>query len=150
LEEKAKEPIKVLDRRHFTSAGARRSPDAEQEASAQPEAPAPPKAESRPREQTREAPPPAEPEPSAFSDLVISLAQSCFLSLGLVPSPISGRPEVSLPAAASMLDMLDMLREKTKGNLTDQEQEFLDHTLLQLKVGYVQATKAAGAQGGGA
>lgn len=73
---------------------------------------------------------------------MISLAQSCFLSLGLVPNPVTGRPEVNLLAAASMLDMLDMLKVKTRGNLSPQEQEFLDHTVLQLKVGYVQASKA--------
>jgi hypothetical protein len=146
LEEKAKEPIKVFDRRHFTSEGDRRTPDAEQEGSpaeasgvaAAPAASAPTPAGEKPG-------PSDEEEPSLFSDLVLSLAQSCFLSLGLVPNPMTGRPELNLPAAASMLDMLEMLRKKTEGNLSIAEREFLDHTLMQLKMGYVQASQAGAA-----
>ncbi len=150
MEDKAKEPIKVLDRRHFTPEGTRRNPDSEEEQAARPpesRRAVPPAPEG---EGPAEAPPAGEPVPSAFTDLVISLAQSCFLSLGLVPNPMTGRPEVNLPAAASMLDMLEMLKDKTRGNLSPQEEQFLDHTLLQLKVGYVQASKAGGAQEGGA
>jgi hypothetical protein len=139
LEDEPKEPIKVLDRRHFTSEGNRR-PDvpplqdegrpaesAEASASAPSEKPAD-AAETGPQE-----------PPSIFSEFVLSLASSCFMSLGQIPSPVTGRPDMDLESAGSMIDILEALQTKTQGNLDAQEQDLLDRTLYQLKLLYVKA-----------
>ncbi len=144
LEDKAKEPIKVLDRRHFTSDGERRPADPSQEqtspvAPPAPEKPRPPAAPS----QDKAAPAEEPGTPSIFSEFVLSLASSCFMSLGQIPSPVTGQGEVDLEGAGSMIDILQMLQVKTRGNLDPQERELLERTLFQLKMLYVQARKGA-------
>jgi hypothetical protein len=137
LTDKAKEPVKVVDRRHFTSEGERKTAPAEEQ---------PP--EGRPAVSSRQEPSAqvqggsAFPEVlSPFSEFVISLASSCLLSLGQIPDSSTGRAEPDLDAAGSILDVLEMLKVKTAGNLDARESDLLDQTLFQLKMTYIQARK---------
>jgi len=73
-----------------------------------------------------------------FLELVISLQVSTLQFLGKIVSPQSGKAERNLQGAAASIDMLDMLAEKTKGNLQPDEARFLDQTLSHLKLNYVE------------
>lgn len=137
MTDKAKEPIKVVDRRHFTSEG---DPRPAPEAEGRPETPSP---EPR-REEARQAEAAAGMGPlSPFGEFVLSLASSCLMSLGQIPDAPGGRGEPDLDAAGSILDVLDMLKAKTAGNLDSQESALLEQTLFQLKMTYLQVRKGA-------
>lgn len=79
----------------------------------------------------------AEPEHTMFTEFVMSIASSAFIYLGLMEHPATGRPQVDMMAAKETIDMLAMLREKTKGNLTRGEEKFFDDLLSDLKMQFV-------------
>ena len=68
-----------------------------------------------------------------FHDFVMLQAQNAGLFLGQLPHPATGRREVNLRAARSVLDSLEMLERKTRGNLTHQEDKLLLAALLNLR-----------------
>ena len=61
-----------------------------------------------------------------FMDFVLFQAQNAGLFLGKIPNPATGQPSINIRAAQSVLDSLEMLRDKTKGNLVKEEQDFLN------------------------
>lgn len=81
--------------------------------------------------------------PVTFSTLLLSLASSAVLAMGLEKNPHSGQYEKDLDVARFNIDMLKLLQEKTKNNLTGDEQKFLDSVVndLQLKFVYVTQNK---------
>lgn len=76
--------------------------------------------------------------PITFSNFVLSLSTSAFLHFGDFPDPISGKAQKDLRAAKQTIDMLDMINEKTKGNLDDQEKNLIQGVLYELKMRYVK------------
>ena len=74
-----------------------------------------------------------------FSTLLLSLASSAVLAMGLEKNPQTGQIEKDLNLARFNIDMLKLLKEKTKGNLTPDEQKFMESVIgdLQLKFVYV-------------
>jgi hypothetical protein len=79
----------------------------------------------------------AEPERTMFNEFLMGIASSAFIYLGLVEHPATGRRQVDMTAAKESIDMLVMLREKTKGNLTRGEEKFFEDLLADLKMQYV-------------
>lgn len=78
-----------------------------------------------------------------FYTFVLSLGSSAFVHLGDAPNPETGEAlPANLPLAQQTIDLLDMLREKTRGNLTAEEENFLDNVLMDLRLRYV--SKASG------
>jgi hypothetical protein len=73
-----------------------------------------------------------------FNTLVISIASSAVMSLGLEKNPISGKTEKNLEMASFNIDLLTLLKDKTKGNLTDSEKNYLDAIITDLQLKYVQ------------
>ncbi|MBQ7617601.1 MAG: DUF1844 domain-containing protein [Desulfovibrio sp.] len=73
-----------------------------------------------------------------FSTLVLSFASTALAQLGEVPEPLHGQKKVDQHMAKHTIDILDLLKEKTKGNLTRQEAEMLDSMLYELKLKYVK------------
>lgn len=73
-----------------------------------------------------------------FSGFVIGLAQQAFVSLGLVQNPQSSTVGKDLPQAKAMIDVLSMLREKTRGNLDEVESRMMDEMLDELRLRYVR------------
>ena len=73
-----------------------------------------------------------------FMQLVMGLQSSAMMLLGKVANPITGKIEKNLEAAKATIDTLMMLKEKTKGNLTDVEKEYIDNTTSQLQLNYVE------------
>jgi len=153
-----KKPFTVSDRRHFTSEGEVRKSDADEPTSAPTLAaekavappPAAPAASGAGIQPPGSAPEP-EPEPDAedergsrfpsdFLGLLISLgAQGSMLLMG---GPEGETPD--LDGARSLIELLGALKEKTEGRRTPQEDQLLDGLLYELRMAFVQATKAAG------
>lgn len=84
----------------------------------------------------------------SFNAFVISIATSTAVQFGDVTDPSSGKPAApNLEAAGQMIDMLALLEEKTKGNLTPDEDRFLKQVLYELRLRFIEAKRA---QSGGA
>ena len=75
-----------------------------------------------------------------FSNIVLSYAVNATIHLGLAPDPSTGKIETDLNRAKDLIDILDTLKQKTTGNLTDSESKVIDETLSNLKMLYVKAT----------
>lgn len=84
--------------------------------------------------------------PSPFSQLVIMIATSALQQLGQMPGPDGGRPDVQLEGAQGLIDILEMLSDKTQGNLDDAEGKMLKDTLTMLRLQYVEARNAMSSQ----
>ena len=82
-----------------------------------------------------------EPFQVDFSTFIMSLTSSAFYHLGDMPDPSTGKKEVNLPAVQQTIVMLTMLREKTKGNLKEDEKKLLEQLVYELQVKYVAKTK---------
>lgn len=76
-----------------------------------------------------------------FSAFIFSLSTSALLHLGEVPDPVTQKREKNLPLARQTIDILGMLREKTRGNLTPEEGKMLDHLLADLRWRYIGEAK---------
>ncbi|MFH1213135.1 MAG: DUF1844 domain-containing protein [Candidatus Neomarinimicrobiota bacterium] len=74
-----------------------------------------------------------------FLSLVQSLASNAWIHLGKIKNPISGTMTVNLTEASLTIDMLEMLHEKTKGNLSDDERRLLERSVGDLKMNFVEA-----------
>ncbi len=78
-----------------------------------------------------------------FVEFVLMQAQQAALCLGRFPNPSTGKSEVNLPVARMFIDHLEMMREKTRGNLTREEEQMLASVLADLQLGFVEASAAA-------
>jgi len=80
----------------------------------------------------------------SFPAFVLSLAHTAAVHFGDVPDPVTGKPgEVNLPAAQQMIDILALLEEKTRGNLTAEERQLLEQILFELRMRYVEGGRSA-------
>jgi len=90
---------------------------------------------------------PAEPKvalgPVDFSTHVLSLASSAMVALGKMPAPSGETMALDLDTGRYLIDVLGMLEEKTRGNLEDAETKLLQSLLYDLRVAFVDASKAA-------
>ena len=76
-----------------------------------------------------------------FSTFVLSLATTAMVQLGLVPDPSTGTPLPKDPLLARQtIDTLEMLRDKTRGNLDEEEQKLIDSLLYDLRMRFVEAS----------
>jgi len=78
--------------------------------------------------------------PVTFSTFILSLNTSALVHLGQIPDPVTNEKRVDLVLARHTIDTLDMLREKTKGNLTKEEENLLNSILYELRILYVKAS----------
>lgn len=76
-----------------------------------------------------------------FGMFVMSLASSVLVHLGEIAHPESQQPERNLLLAKQTLDILALLHDKTRGNLTKEETELLENLLYDLRLKYVEAKK---------
>jgi hypothetical protein len=91
-----------------------------------------------------------EPEqlpPASFSFLVTTLATQAMATLGQIPDPIEQKPVVRLELAKHHIDSLVMLQEKTKGNLTSEENQLIDEVIHQLRMLFVHIQTQGNAPG---
>jgi len=78
-------------------------------------------------------------EELTFTTFVFSLASSAAIHFGDVPSPTGEKTEPNLEGAAQMIEILSMLDQKTKGNLTAEEHQLLEQVLYELRLRFVEA-----------
>lgn len=152
-DKKETEPIKVTDRRLFTPDGEIREEYQQEirprEGAPSPERQADPPAATQPQPEPQPADPPSEDSPrkrgenpgTPFAMFIEQLVVQAYMSLGLLRSPYGDVP-VEPAAARQMIDILGMLAEKTEGNLSVEESEFLQVHLSELKLAWVRQSKS--------
>ena len=108
---------------------------------------------AREKEEAKNAPTPEEEDgqmgeipPANFLVFISMLAQQAMAALGLLADPMSGEAHTNRPLAKHFIDMLGVLDEKTKGNLTEDEAAHLRDALHQLRMVYVQTENMSAAQ----
>ena len=74
-----------------------------------------------------------------FPNLLFSLSTSALIQLGEIQDPMSRQTMKNLPLAKQTIDLIGMLKEKTKGNLTSDEEKLMENMLYDLKMRYVKA-----------
>jgi hypothetical protein len=84
-----------------------------------------------------------EPEGVEFASLVLMFSTAVMIHLGAAPDPVSGETKADLLRAKQMIDLLDLLKTKTAGNLTLGESAMLDDLLFDLRMRYLEAVKRA-------
>ena len=84
---------------------------------------------------------PGEALPAGFEDLINTLTSRALMAMGAMPDP-SGRAYVSLETARQQIDLLDVLEQKTAGNLSDEEKSNLLSTLHELRTAYLDVAHA--------
>lgn len=72
-----------------------------------------------------------------FSTFILSLFDSALMHLGIIPDPLSKEHKKSLPLAKQTIDLIGMLKDKTKGNLSKDEETLIDRVLYDLRIKYV-------------
>ncbi|HKV05605.1 MAG TPA: DUF1844 domain-containing protein [Candidatus Acidoferrales bacterium] len=156
-EPKQDEGFKVVDRRHFTESGDLREGAVEQErreeeaaATKAASAKAAAKAASADVPAPRGAEPPAGEAPGetsessrSFQTLVDFLTRNAAAMMGGMPDPQTGQAYVDLEGAREVIDMLDALRDKTRGNLSKADQDLLIEVVGSLKLTFMEISKAA-------
>lgn len=164
----APKELKVTDKRIFTPEGDIREEFKQEIKPAEPPAagaaappPEPPQREEKAappprteeRRQRNEAPPGGEDRRrtmadkatnpgSAFTNFIEPLIAQGYMSLGMLRNPYQPQAKIDVAAARQMIEILTLLKEKTRGNLTPDEDDFLDTHLGELKLAYVQRTKS--------
>ncbi len=82
-----------------------------------------------------------------FLGFVLSLAHTAAVHFGDIPDPVTSQGgEANLLAAQQMIDILALMEEKTRGNLTAEERQVLDQVLFELRMRYVEATNSGAAR----
>jgi hypothetical protein len=165
MTDKLKPEIKVTDKRIFTAEGEIREefrqeikagdPFAAKPAEKPADKPAAPKEAPAERRQTPNPEPPASGERrnksiadkaqnpgTPFADFVEPLIAQAYVSLGMLRDPYGQKPKIDVAAARQMIEMVTMLKDKTAGNLTPDEDDFLSTHLGELKLAFVQRTKS--------
>lgn len=145
-DEKRDDSFRVVDRRLFTSEGELRPEAAEEQRR---EKAKPPQPDAKTEKAATPAAPAAEeskPAPKAdknFQLLIDLLARNAAALMGGIPDPATGQAYLDLEGAHEMIDMLDMLRDKTRGNLAPEEESLLSEVVGSLKLSYLEVSKAA-------
>jgi Domain of unknown function (DUF1844) len=134
-EQQGKPGFRVNDRRRFAASGEEQPPAGDEGVAA-----------SEPPAGAPDAPD-APLEPVSFSTFVLGLSTQALLHLGEIDSPLSGKVEQDLPAAKHVIDILGILRDKSRNNLEQAEERLLDSVLYDLRMRYVALTQKSKKEG---
>jgi hypothetical protein len=137
-EQSSSSGFKVVDRRPFAADGSRKEeiPAEEKEVEAEPEGD-----RSTLREPQSEPRGQYEDESTGFETLVSYLSTTAMFQLGLIPGPSGERIPADMPNAKRTVDLLEVLQEKTKGNLSASESRLLQDVLYELRMSFVEMQK---------
>jgi hypothetical protein len=133
-DKKGPEEFKVVDRRSFGTDGSRLEAEETEEPNREEE-------KHSAGAVTDRAEPSAAPAPVAFHTLVSYLATTAMFQLGLLAGPSGEKIPLDLGNARRTLDLLDILQEKTRGNLTTEEAKLLDDVLYELRLSFLEIQK---------
>jgi len=138
-EQEQEEEFKITDKRRFTSEGESKGWKADEQKESKPDEPP---ASAAAEEVKREEPKREESHrPIDFTGFVVSLANTALFQLGLIKIPGDEEPKKDVRGARQTIDLVALLEEKTKGNLTEQEAKILKETLFQLRMAFVESSK---------
>ena len=141
------EGFKVVDRRPFTAEGELRKEVAEEQEREWKREEVKAKTEAKAAEEKAAAPAAGTPKMSpAFENLIRMIGSNAAMVLGAYADPNTGQPMFDPDAARELIDMLDALRDKTKGNLAPEEDNMLMDLLGKLKMTYLEVNKAMAAE----
>jgi Domain of unknown function (DUF1844) len=142
------EGFKVIDRRPFTADGEiRKDVVEEQEREARrEEVKAEAKAAANAHAEAAKTPAETPKKLPAFENLIRMIGSNAAMVLGAYADPNTGQPMIDPDAARELIDMLDALQQKTKGNLAPEEDEMLLDLLGKLKLTYLEVNKAMAAE----
>ena len=127
----------IKDRRSFDEKGDLKATEAEKDQKAEDE-----KKEAEPRKEAPKEETERPPLPEVnFSTLIFSLSSSALFHCGEIADPQTGEKKKDLPLAKHTIDTIAMLKEKTEGNLTEEEQKFIDSVLSDIRWRYVKAAE---------
>ena len=137
-EESSSSGFRVVDRRPFAADGSRKEdiPAEEKEVEAAPEGD-----RSTSREPQSEPRGQYEDESPGFETLVSYLSTTAMFQLGLIPGPSGEHIPADMPNAKRTVDLLEVLQEKTKGNLSASESRLLQDVLYELRMSFVEMQK---------
>jgi hypothetical protein len=76
-----------------------------------------------------------------FTTLIMSLASSALVSMGRVPDPATGTVQKNFVFAHQNIDIIHLLQEKTRGNLSADEERLVEQILYELRMSYISALK---------
>jgi hypothetical protein len=140
------EGFKIIDRRPFTAEGEiRKEVVEEQEREAKREEVKEAKAAEKANLEA-EKPADAPKRLAAFESLIRMIGSNAAMVLGAYADPNTGQPMIDPDAARELIDMLDALEQKTKGNLAPEERDMLLDLLGKLKLTYLEVSKAMAAE----
>jgi hypothetical protein len=144
-EETREKGFKVEDRRRFSAEGELRPEHRGAEAASEAPAAHPTQAEAKqpagPSADTARATgAAAEPELS-FATFIVGLSTEALALLGEMPDPVTGERRRDLKGAQQLIDIIGMLREKTRGNLDGNEEQLIDAILFDLRMKYVEIAR---------
>lgn len=80
--------------------------------------------------------------PLDFSSIIAPFYTQALIKLGLINDPIRNEPDVHLPLARRLIDLLDLLADRTKGRLEPEEEKFLEAAVSQLKVHFLEKSES--------
>jgi hypothetical protein len=141
------EGFKVIDRRPFTAEGEiRKEVVEEQEREAKREEVKEARAAEKANADASKPGADAPKKLAAFENLIRMIGSNAAMVLGAYADPNTGQPMIDPDAARELIDMLDALQEKTKGNLAPEEKEMLLDLLGKLKLTYLDVQKAMAAE----
>lgn len=160
-DKQAPKELKVTDKRIFTADGDIRDEfkqdinpaEPQTTRAAEPEPPAAASPKQEPRVERRQEQKPVGEERrrtladkaanpnSPFTNFIEPLIAQAYMSLGLLRNPYQPQAKIDVAAARQMIEILTLLKEKTKGNLDPDEEDFLETHLGELKLAFVQRTK---------
>lgn len=136
-EKEEKKGFRVVDRRVSTQEAAQKEkPKKEKKRGKKKEAQ--PHGTQEPTQEAKKEQPPPLPEVN-FASFIYSLSTSALVHLGEIPEPITEKMDKNLPLAKQTIDILGILQEKTKGNLSQEEENLLNNFLYDLRMRYVKA-----------
>jgi hypothetical protein len=76
-----------------------------------------------------------------FINFILSLSTSAMMHFGDIPDPVTNEKKKNIALAKQTIDILGMLKDKTKGNLTKEEENVIDELLYNLRLRYINETK---------
>ncbi len=79
---------------------------------------------------------------ASFSTLVLSIGSSAAMALGLSPNPTNGKIEKDIKLARFNIDLLSVLQDKTRSNLSEDEQKFIDFMVSDLQMRFIQVQQS--------
>lgn len=140
-EEQPGRGFKVEDRRRFTETGSGEQQGAAERTDEPARAPEPPPADVGGHGAASGQEARAELAEMTFSTFVIGLTTQALVHLGEIADPADQQVGCDLPAAKQMIDLLGILRDKTKGNLDAAEEQLLGSMLYDLRMRYVEVAR---------